>query len=44
MTLLFFKAALAKERTIYKSKPNPELSQVYDKTIVGVYEPAIRTA
>ena len=41
---IYVKAALAKESTIYKSKQNPELSPVYDKTLVGIYDPAIRTA
>ena len=43
-TPIFVKASLAKESTIYKSKKNPELSPINDKSIPGVYDPAIRTA
>ena len=38
------KASLAKESTIYKSKQNPELSPISDKSLTGSYDPAIRTA
>ena len=38
------KAALAKESTVYKSKLNPELSPSLEKSIFGVYDPALKTA
>ena len=38
------RAALAKESTVYKSKMNPELSPSLEKSIFGVYDPALKTA
>ncbi|MBQ6284750.1 MAG: hypothetical protein IJK67_00360 [Bacilli bacterium] len=41
---LSVKAALAKESTVYKSKLNPELSPSLEKSVFGVYDPALKTA
>ena len=38
------RAALAKESTVYKSKLNPELSPSLEKSLFGVYDPALKTA
>ena len=38
-----FNVALVKEYIAYTAKNNPELRPSYDKSITGVYDPAIRT-
>ena len=41
---LIVRSGLAKESTIYKSKQSPELAPSFGKTIIGAYDPAIKTA
>ena len=41
---MIVKAALAKESTVYKAKRNPELSPTLERSILGSYDPALRTA
>ena len=41
---LIVRAGLAKESTVYKSKLSPELAPSFGKTIIGAYDPALKTA
>ena len=41
---LIVRAGLAKENTVYKSKESSELAPSFGKTIIGAYDPAIKTA
>ena len=41
---LIIRATLAKESTVYKAKQSPELAPTFDKTVFGVYDPAVKTA
>ena len=38
------RASLAKESSVYKSKSNPELSPLFERSFLGTYDPALKTA